>query len=111
MVIAISDVDIPSGDDATDRRAEVRIATAVPVLELDGRRIRLTDFTSTGFRAPLPDAYLREGASGTAVLHLQAAGYTVRKTVCFEVRHVRGRQAGAWFETLSTDVQAMDCII
>lgn len=86
----------------TDRREDLRLTTVLPTLELDGRLRSLQDFSSNGFRAILPEAYRHVGASGEANLHMQAAGYRIRKRIAFEVRHVEGDSVGVHYETLET---------
>lgn len=85
-----------------DRRDALRLTTVLPTLELDGRLRALQDFSSNGFRAVLPDAYRQVGTKGEADLHMQAAGYRVRKRIAFEVRHIAGDSVGVHYETLET---------
>lgn len=87
---------------AVDRREAFRLTTALPVLEIEGARRPVLDFSTHGFRAALPDRYRRSGATGIATLHLQAAGYAVRKRVAFEVVHIDQAAVGARFEVLET---------
>jgi hypothetical protein len=85
-----------------DRRDALRLTTVLPTLSLDGRLRALQDFSETGFRAVLPETYRKVGATGEAVLHMQAAGYRFRKRILFEVRHLDGDSVGVFYEILET---------
>lgn len=85
-----------------ERRVEVRLTTVLPTLEIDGKRRALVDFSTHGFRAKLPEEYREIGRTGKGILDIQAAGYSVQKTIEFTVMRVDKETVGVRFDTLST---------
>ena len=94
----------------SERRAEMRMTTALPVLEVDGKRRRLFDFSCQGFRAGLPGEYQRIGATGHGIIHLTAAGHTVQKRITFQIMNQGEDYVGARYETIETITQASDTL-
>ncbi|MEQ8443072.1 MAG: hypothetical protein RKK11_14050 [Alphaproteobacteria bacterium] len=92
--------------DSLDRRDEDRLTTMLPVLEVDGTRRVLHDFSNSGFRCQVPERYRREGAEGEATVEIQAAGYRVTRRIAFTVRHVSDCSVGASFRVLSETSEA-----
>lgn len=103
--IKLQNVLEPSVSEA-NRRSETRMTTALPVLEIDGKRRRLMDFSRQGFRAKLPGDYRRVGATGHGIIHLSAAGHSVQKRITFQVMNTGDDFVGARFETLETITQS-----
>ncbi len=93
-----------------DRREDDRITTVQPVMEIDGRRCRVVDFSALGCRVIVPAAYRRLGMKGKATLLLQAAGYRAYRRVSFEVVHVLGNAVGLEYETIETLTDSSECL-
>lgn len=98
------------GTNTPERRAEMRLTTALPVLEVDGEKRRLVDFSNQGFRAGLPLSYQRVGATGRGIIHISAAGHTVQKHITFRVLNHEENTVGAQYTTVETVTEAADTL-
>ncbi|NMM44551.1 hypothetical protein HH303_08670 [Rhodospirillaceae bacterium KN72] len=100
------DSSIETGSTTVDRRDAARLTTVLPVLEIDGKFRHLLDCSAHGFRAELPERFRKIGVTATGILHFNAAGHSVHKTISFEVIHVLGAAVGVRFEVLHTKTEA-----
>jgi len=95
-----------SNSGRVEDRREARLTTMLPVIEIEGVRRVLKDFSASGFRCEVPSAFRDVSAQGEAMIEIQAAGYVVTKHVRFTVRHVHDDSVGASFEVLSENSQS-----
>lgn len=83
------------------RSGGVRVHVGNPVLELDGRRYQVKDFSKTGFFVDLPPEHETGDKPSTGTLIFEVVGYKIEQDVSFTVvRKKAGLGVGVRYKVL-----------